>query len=432
MKRLTNLVLIFFVYTLPVLHADAQSSRLQQGLDYFNGGYYERALESLTLAINQDQSLTPELLAQAYYYRGLTYVRLYNEAFAGEDAALQKSLSDALLSAYKDYMSSLKNDNGILWKQIDLEVKGLHHPLLQEGLTALNNYNQQVFQGKADPKLLARAEDYLAAAHEIKETYLVCDLLGQVKLDKGLRQEALAYFEKSEKLYTLNLPDMPDFLMAYVFYRMAAIHKSEDIRLAMQDNQRGINLMTSEFNRYVLSRDKLLPEMAEKLEEQYKLAIKDLNNLKLDLYLSDDALYVEAVHVFEEELMKDSTNVELKIGYASLMEKTDKEKALEIYKEVIELDPRNSIALFNAGALLYSKGKELFTVAQGTTDSRQFDILVGEANQDFRMAKPYFEGALAEDPGSLETIQALKTIAFVLDDKDEYGKYQEMESALSR
>ena len=368
--------------------------------------------------------------SQAYYYRGLTYVRLYNEAYAGEDAALQKSLKDALLSAYNDYKSSLQNDNGILWKQIDLEVKNLHHPLLQEGLTALNEYNQQVFQGKTDPKLLARAEDYLKAAHEIKETYLVCDLLGQVNLDKGLKQEALVYFEKAEKLYTQNLPEMPDFLMAYVFYRMAAIHKSDDIRLAMQDNQQGINLMTSEYDRFLLIRDKLSPERAEQLEEQYMLAMKDLNNLKLDLYLSDDALYVEAVHVFEEELMKDTANVDLKIGYASLMEKTDKEKALEVYKEVIALDPHNSTALFNTGALLYSKGKELFATAQKTTDNGQFELLVEEANKDFRLAKPYFEQALAEDPGSLETIQALKTIAFVLDDKEEYGKYQELESGL--
>ncbi len=33
--------------------------------------------------------------------------------------------------------------------------------MLQEGLTSLNEYNAMVYNGKADPKVLTRAEDYL-------------------------------------------------------------------------------------------------------------------------------------------------------------------------------------------------------------------------------------------------------------------------------
>ena len=55
-----------------------------------------------------------------------------------------------------------------------------------------------------------------------------------------------------------------------------------------------------------------------------------------------------------------------------------------------------------------------------------------EALTDFETARPYFEQALTEDPSSLETIQALKTIAFVVDDQPSYLKYQDMESKLGR
>ena len=161
----------------------------------------------------------------------------------------RKFIKMPLLLAYQDYKKSLGYDNGDQWKKIDLEIKNLHHALLQEGLASLNEYNDLVFNGKTDPEILARAEDYLVSAHEIRETYLVCDLLGQVYLDKGQKQEAAGYFTKAEKLYSEKLPQEPDFLMAYVFYRLAAIHKPDSIRLAMQDDQRGLILMESEHDK---------------------------------------------------------------------------------------------------------------------------------------------------------------------------------------
>jgi len=168
------------------------------------------------------------------------------------------------------------------------------------------------------------------------------------------------------------------------------------------------------------------------MEEQYQLATRDLNNLKLDLYLSDSALYVEAMHVFEEELLKNPADIDLLIGYASLLEKSDKVKAIRTYRKALEVDPQNAIALFNLGALYYAKGKTLFDLAQKTSDNKQYDILLEEALSNFEIARPFFEQALAVDPSSLETLQALKTIAFVVDDQPSYQKYQEMESKLGK
>ena len=39
--------------------------------------------------------------------------------------------------------------------------------------------------------------------------------------------------------------------------------------------------------RFLGLKDKLPPEKVKQMEEQYQLALRDLNNLKLDLYLSD-------------------------------------------------------------------------------------------------------------------------------------------------
>lgn len=406
----------------------AQVKTLDQGKEYFTAASYARALEMFNQTIRMERSLAPEILGEAYYYRGLTYVRLYNEAFGGQNKDEQKLYKDALLIAYQDYKKSLGYYNGEQWKKIDLEIKNLHHPLLQEGLASLNEYNDLVYNKKADPQVLSRAEEYLLAAHEIRESYLVCDLLGQVCLDKGQKKEAATYFTKAEKLYSEQLPPEPDFLMAYVFYRLAAIHKPDSIRLAMQDDQRGLALMASEHARFLGVKDKMKAERAAQLESQYQLGLRDLNNLKLDLYMSDPALYVEALHVFEQELSSKPSDVDLLVGYASLLEKSDKAKAIETYKKALETDPDNTIALFNLGALYYAKGKELFDKSQEIKDKKQYDIIVKDAMSDFETAKPYFEKALALDPSSVETIQALKTIAFVMDDQPSYKKYQEMES----
>ena len=429
MLRLSGIIILAVLMPGNIL---AQDVNLKKGMDSFQAGDYQKALEYYTISIRDEKELTSEMLAQAYYYRGLTYVRLYNQAFSGDDLNLKKSYNDALLLAYQDYRTSLNHSRGELWKPIDLEMKNLHQPLLQEGLKTLNQYNQSVYEGKPDKGLLKRAEDYLTAAHEIRESYLVCDLLGQVYLDKGLKEEAAVYFEKAEKLYTEKLPPEPDFMMAYVFYRLAAIHKSQGIRLALQDNQRGINLMESEYSRYLLMKDSFKTEKAARLEKQYQLGMKDLNALKLDLYLSDTSLYVEALHVFKEEMSEKPNDINIMTSYASLLEKSDREEALKIYQSILAIDSVNSIALFNSGALHYAKGKDLLETARTTSDESQYAILIQNAHEEFSRAGNYFERALKTDPESLEIVNALKTIAFVLDDKTKYLLYQEMERKLTQ
>jgi len=431
MARRTTLLIMLIAGISWMDPAAAQSTKLQQGKDQFMNGSYYKAMEYFNQAISMDRSMTAEMFKEAYYYRGLTYVRLYNEAYTGENKEEQKRFKEALLLAYRDYKSSLGYDNGNFWKQIDLEIRNLHHSLLQEGLISLNDYNDKVYNGKTDPKILTRAEDYLSAAREIRETYLVCDLLGQVSLVNGQKAEAAAYFARSEQLYIDNLPEEPDFLMAYVLYRLAAIHKDEDMRIAMQDCQRGLKLLESDYARFQSVKKTLSQGRVQQMEEQYLLAQQDLSDLKLDLYLGSTDQYVEAIHVFEEELSKNPEDIDILIGYASLLEKSDKDQAIATYKKVLDIDPHQSIALFNLGALYYAKGKELFETARTTTDDGQYNILTAEAENSFKTARPYFERALAEDPKSLESIQALKTIAFVLDDLVAYEKYKKMESAIS-
>ncbi len=421
-------ILVSLVFLFAIAPAGAQQMQFQQGKKYFMGGEYLKALEFFNQAISQERSGDKALLTEAYYLRGLTWIRLHGEAYADpDDAEGQKKYADALLSAYRDFKSSLKFDEGSYWSKIDIELKNLHHPLLQEGLKSLNDHNDLVFNGKSDTRQLQRASDYLEAAHEIRDSYLVNDLLGQVALNRAETVAAKTFFLHSADLYEASLPEEPDFLMAYVFYRLAALYKTDSIRTAMQIAQRGVNLIEKEHFRLLGMKDELRPDRVQQLEEQYRLAANDLKNLKLDLYVSDPSLYIEAVHVFEEELLNDPKNPDLLIGYASLLEKTDKTKAIETYKAALAVDSMRVVALFNLGALIYGNSRDLFDLAQKTTDDSQFSVLMEEAVAGFEEARPYFEKALALEPQSLPTIRALKTIAFVLDDRNAYETYKALE-----
>lgn len=74
----------------------------------------------------------------------------------------------------------------------------------------------------------------------------------------------------------------------------------------------------------------------------------------------------------------------------------------------------------------------MFDLAQKTSDNDLFSQLLDEATLSFETAKPYFEKVLEIDPNSLDAIQALKIIAFVLDDKEDYLKYQSLEKENAR
>lgn len=429
MRLIAKILLLSLMGILLAFPSVAQLSKLQIGRDYFVNGDYRKALEYFNQAIDQDKSVSWDLLSEAYYLRGVTYIRLYNQAFTGSDPAQKKLYRDALLSAYRDFKSSIEHDEGQLLDEIDQELKNLHHPLLQEGLASLNDYNTTVYDGKPDDRQLKRAEDYIVAAHEIRENYLVCDLLGQVCLDKGMKTEAESYFVKSEKLYREYLPDMPDFMMAYVFYRLAAIHKDTDIDRAISDYERGYKLMESEYIRFQPMKSSLGQERANELDDQYRLAMSDLHNLKLDLYAGRTGHLSESLLVFEDELAKNPGDVKIMTGYASLLENIDPDKAIEEYEKILDLDSLNTIALFNLGALNYDKGKKLFESAQQSEDKKLVKEWENDATTYFLVAKRFFEKSLSVEPGSAETINALKTIAFVLDDKKAYKYYEEMEKS---
>jgi tetratricopeptide (TPR) repeat protein len=173
-------------------------------------------------------------------------------------------------------------------KKIDVELKNLQFPLIQEGLKSLNEAYDLKSAGKFYENAAKRAKDHLVAAQSIGDSYLACDLTGQVYLLNGDYANSLKDLEKSIGLYQLNPPAEPDFMMGYVYYRIAQVNLvyQHDDKKALDVITIGQKFLESENMRFDKIRNTLSEKKRDQIMKQYDAASLDLQNMKLDIYMN--------------------------------------------------------------------------------------------------------------------------------------------------
>ncbi len=423
--RVPLIMILLFLFGIGL--SQAQDLRVTSGLDYYKTGKYSAAMTEFDAALQNPARLGRDILPETYFFRALCRVRLYNnEVISGakDSTGLNKF---ALLDAYKDYKSALLNDDGNWAKKIDTELKNLNPYLLRNGLEALNNSNELKNAGKIYDSEALRSQEYLSAAKDIEDTYLVNDLLGQAEMNLKRIPAALSDFARSEDLYRIKAPAIPDFLIGYVTFRMAEIHflNQNDVDKALEDIRRGRDLVQKEYSRLQTLKGKENSDDLKAAGNKYIKVYQDLTDLELQILLKSPEKHEQALAAFENEIKNNDSDPDLYIGYASLMEKTDPDRALENYQKALSLDTANATALFNAGVLYYNMARQFYQQASEEKDDAKYQILLDKAIENFSKAKPYFEKFLLNSPDSEEAVEAMKAIAMVLDDKVNYQKYKE-------
>ena len=86
-------------------------------------------------------------------------------------------------------------------------------------------------------------------------------------------------------------------------------------------------------------------------------------------------------------------------------------KAGEMYKKALELDPNYFEANLNMGYILISPAIDMYNAANQLPANKQkeFDAAVAKANEMFDLAKPYLLKAVDIDPKSVDALENLKT-----------------------
>lgn len=103
------------------------------------------------------------------------------------------------------------------------------------------------------------------------------------------------------------------------------------------------------------------------------------------------------------------------------------DKAINKYKEVLEIDSLNFRANLNIGVMYYNLGVDKIK----NIDPDEMDIFTLHELQDecidlFRSALPYMKRAYEIDPKRREVVSGLSGIYFSLDDKEKFNHYSDL------
>lgn len=410
----------------------SQPSKVSSGIISFNNQDYDDAIAKFNEALDNRASLKDKELFKAWYYCGKSYVAQFSEDLNSKDQNRIKAHYDNILKAYSCYKNAYSvagsdADN----QKVNSEVKILIFSMLQMGITEMNQSNHE--KAKAYFDNCKDADERVDYA----DNYTIYDLSGQNYLYIGDTTKSLNDLNKAIDLYASNKPDQPDFLMGYTYYRAGLIHylRGEEADKILEKIQAGIRLMESENERRLKlisgATDDSEKAKLETLEVTYKQVLQDLKTLELEVYLRYPEKYEEALDKFKKAVDDNPKSESILLAYGNLLEQKDPDGGYEIYKRVLEINPDNTTALFNAGANRVNKGYEYARLSNEEQDYKRSKEYEEKMKAYLKEALPYFERNYAINPNDRGTIDALIQITITLEMNEDYKKYKAKQRELN-
>ncbi len=426
MKKIKH-SLLFFLFALLTSTLSAQP--IVEGEKALNNGEYEKAQEYFNEVIRGASQVQPFELSLAYYYRAWTWIKLYGPGPSDITAMVSDPSGEMLINAFNDLIDALTYEDGRLTKRINDLLVQIEPSLIQFGLVMVNRAEDFKDAGKPYKSTAALAQKYLEPASRINHSYLAYDLLGQSYMLSGDVNKAVEMFKNATTRYQVKLPDYPDFLIGYAYFRMASIYRDDlnDENQALDALHAGKKLLDEEFQRISQPGQQGGDPKLAAARKEYLKVTNDLHTLELETYLKSPSKLSEAQAVFKSEMVQHPGDVNLIIAYASLFEKSDPDVAITYYKKALAVEPGNSVAEYNLAAVYYNQGQKYFNLGVRDQDDKAKSELNISTGQDyFKLARPIFEKYLQSNPNDRETLSALKGIAFSLDDTRAFEKYKQM------
>lgn len=415
----TNMKKITFLFLFIQTIVFAQDTKVTTGIVNFNQNDFQNAIDNLEIALSNTKDLKPSNIPKAYYYYGMSLKRQYEATYKEHPEKLQENYMKALDA----FNNSIKTDDGKWKEKCEMEKSMLVPNIINFGMLALNEAN--AIRGFAKSGLLDKSEKFLEAAiNNDSENYLAYDLLAQVKLAKGDSVQALNNFKEAFKYFESKPPKNPDLLIAYVGYRLALLerYKNNDLDKALSSLEKGKLLLEKEYNR--------TSEKTESVKKTHENAQQDLSNFELDIYLNVPEKLNEALKKFENAIKAEPNNYIKHVAYASLLEKTDVTKAIEVYEKATKINPSEITAWFNLGALYNNMAAQYSKQANETDDYSKTAEFQKQAVTYLEKAYPNFQNVHQLDPKDISTVNALLQIAITTGKTEDYNLYKEKKKAL--
>ena len=118
---------------------------------------------------------------------------------------------------------------------------------------------------------------------------------------------------------------------------------------------------------------------------------------------------------------KESGNPSIYFAKGTLYERMgEKEKALEAYKESIEVDPEFFNSWFNIGALHFNNAVEMYDLANTKEDLDEYNAAKAAADEELKRSIEPMEKAYELNPTEKASLETLKTIYYRLQMTEEF------------
>jgi tetratricopeptide (TPR) repeat protein len=392
----------------------------------YDGSDYTEAWEKIHKAL--DGELKDKRRAEAHRYRVLIANRLALRPEAMPAGVTEEALADSTTASFLWFQRN-KDGAPTLVEEAALE-EGYRLNLLA-ALNAAQNPNV------AKDKVAASADRLAVWTPAHREEFLHHYAIGQAYMLSDHYAPAQEALTTAIKNYINTPPEQPDPLMGTAHYWVAYATRyhtpeyTDDYGLTTQEGlQQTVDLVKTGLAS-IAAESKRLQEGsygdASDLLNRFKQTATDLERMRLDCYLSMKPVPNEALPAFEAAIAADPENSTLQLGYGGMLENTGAlDQAKAAYLRATELDPKNSTAWFNLGALEFNQAASMLQEANNLDDLDAAMTKQDEAIAQMAKAKAPLERALELDPSNRSAIQALMQIASLSGDMEGMKRYKEL------
>jgi len=158
--------------------------------------------------------------------------------------------------------------------------------------------------------------------------------------------------------------------------------------------------------------DKGKTEWAQKRFASYKTTIALTADTAIDIKDREIQYYLALASTYTDIYDKNTSD------------KTNFEKAKQIYRKILDLDPRNLDANFHMGILYYNEAVDIVTNLDFDAEVESMIKVESETMVLFKQSLPFMKAAYQLDPTDKSTLKGLSGIYYGLNDFDKFDEYQ--------
>jgi tetratricopeptide (TPR) repeat protein len=321
--------------------------------------------------------------AKTWYIRGLVYYKIYQST----DAKYKALDPDPLKQAYQSFIKAKDLDATKRYDdQLLFEITRASADFFNRGAI---EYEQKKFAQSVESFETVMAISKLPFINQLDtpsffNAALSAQMAGENEAGK---EQATPFYDKAIEYYNRSIAlnwGGPD-----VYHYLAEVYlKKGDSASAVKSYEAGISKFP---------------------DKSVNLYISLIN-----YYLSKKDLLTGFDYI-EKALDVDSTNASLWEVYGSALEKRgEKDKAIEAFKKVIELDAKSLRGYYWLGLVYFNRGVEAQEKANALplSDAEGYKKEVAAADGFFRQALPYFETGYEIDPEDAQLLTGLNHIYY--------------------